>query len=183
MYSLNEQQLDFILGDITARGVRLQSLQCDLLDHICVMIEQKLEKEEDFDQCYENTIRTFYRQELREIEEETILLLACRNRLTLSRNQFFLLLFTIFIGPFVSYDLAWLLTSGRAAGWHIPLYIWGPTFVYSLFPLLVLLVILFTPERLDPLIPKKSKVLLGIRPFIKIVPGHIGGAEIRHIAC
>lgn len=69
MYSLNEQQIDFILGDINARGIRLESLQYDLLDHICVIIEQQLEKEEDFEQCYEATISTFYRQELREIEE------------------------------------------------------------------------------------------------------------------
>ncbi|HEV3325595.1 MAG TPA: hypothetical protein VG052_08310 [Puia sp.] len=169
MYSLSEQQIDFILGDISARGVRLESLQHDLLDHICVIIEQKLEKAEGFEQCYESTIQSFYRQELREIEDETIFLLACRNRLTLSRSQFFLLLFTIFIGPFVSYDLAWLLRSGPTAGWNIPLHIWAPTMVYSLFPLLILLVLLLTPERLDPLIPAKSKVLLGIRPFIKII--------------
>jgi hypothetical protein len=177
MYSLNEQQIDFILGDIHARGVRLESLQYDLLDHVCVIIEQQLEKEEDFEECYSQTIRTFYRKELCEIEEETIFLLACRNRLTLSRNQFFVLLFTIFIGPFVSYDLAWLVTSGPAAGWNIPLHIWAPTVVYSLWPLLILLVLLLTPERLDPLIPAKSKVLLGIRPFIKVIPGHLGRAE------
>jgi len=182
MYSLSEQQLDFILSDINARGVRLESLQYDLLDHICVIIEQKLEKEEDFDQCYEATISAFYRQELREIEEETIFLLARRNRLTLSRNQFFLLLFTIFIGPFVSYDLAWLVTSGPTAGWNIPLHIWAPTVVYSLFPLLILLVLLLTPERLDPLIPVKSTVLLGIRPFIKIIPKPIDRVEIETTA-
>src|ERR1700685_801842 len=142
MYSLNEQQIDFILGDINARGIRLKSLQYDLLDHICVIIEQQLEKEEDFEQCYEAAISTFYRQELREIEEETIFLLACRNRLTLSRHQFFVLLFTIFIGPFLSYVLAWLVTSGPTAGWNIPLHIWAPTVVYSLFPLLILLVLL-----------------------------------------
>jgi len=173
MYSLSEQQIDFIHGDINARGIRLESLQYDLLDHVCVIIEQKLEKDEDFEQCYEATIKAFYRQELREIEEETIFLLACRNRLTLSRNQFFVLLFTIFIGPFVSYDLAWLVTSGPTTGWNIPLDIWVPTVVYSLYPLLILLVLLLTPDRLDPLIPMKSKVLLGIRPFIKIIPANL----------
>jgi hypothetical protein len=177
MYSLNEQQLDLILSDIMARGVKLESLQYDLLDHICVIIEQTLEKEEDFEQCYETTIRAFYRQELREIEDETTFMLACRNRLTLSKNQFFIFLFIIFIGPFVSYDLAWLLTSGQTAGWNIPMHIWGPTVVYSLFPLLILLVLLLTPGRLDPLIPAKSKVLLGIRPFIKVIPGHIERAK------
>jgi len=182
MYSVSEQQLDFILSDINARGVRLESLQYDLLDHICVLIEQKLEKEEDFEQCYEATISAFYRQELREIEEETIFLLACRNRLTLSRNQFFLLLFTIFIGPFAGIDLAWLVTAGPTAGWAIPMEIWAPTVVYSLFPLLILLVLLLTPKRLDPLLPAKSTVLLGIRPFIKIIPKPIDRAEMKTAA-
>jgi hypothetical protein len=170
MYSLNEQQIDFILGDINARGVRLESLQYDLLDHICVIIEQTLEKEEDFEQCYSQTVSTFYRNELCEIEEETIFLLACRNRIALSRSLFFCLLFTIFIGPFVGMDIAWLLKFGPATGWTIPLEIWGPTVVFSLFPLLVLLVLLLTPVRFDPLIPPKSKVLLGIRPFIQVIP-------------
>jgi hypothetical protein len=91
-------------------------------------------------------------------------------------------LFTIFIGPFVSYDLAWLVTSGPTAGWNIPLHIWAPTVVYSLFPLLILLVLLLTPERLDPLIPVKSTVLLGIRPFIKIIPKPIDRVEIETTA-
>jgi hypothetical protein len=181
MYSLNEEQLDFILSDIHARGVRLESLQYDLLDHICVIIEQKLENEEGFEQCYEATIKSFYRRELREIEDETLFLLASRNRLILSRAQFFLLLFVLFIGPFVGYDLAWLVASGPTAGWNIPLDVWAPTVVYSLFPLLILLVLLLTPARLDPLIPAKSKVLLGIRPFIKIVPHHTDRAKIKPI--
>jgi hypothetical protein len=126
MYCLNDQQIDFILSDIHARGVRLESLQYDLLDHICVIIERQLEKEEDFESCYEATIGTFYRQELREIEEETFFMLDCRNRLVLSRNQFFLLLFTLFIGPFVSYDLAWLVTSGRRPGGRYPCRSGGP---------------------------------------------------------
>ena len=170
MYLLNEQQLDFILSDIDARGVRLESLQYELLDHVCVIIEQQLEKEENFEECYEATISAFYQEGLCEIEDETRFLLACRNRLILSRSQFFLLLFTIFIGPFVSYDLAWLVTNGPNAGWAIPLNVWAPTVVNSLFPLLILLVLLLTPERLDPLIPAKSKILLGRRPFIKIIP-------------
>ena len=169
MYSLNEQQIDFILSDIHARGIRLESLQYDLLDHVCVIVEQTLEKEEDFEQCYLQTIRTFYRNELCEIEDETVFMLECRNRVRLSRNQFFFSLFTIFIGPFISYDLAWLVTSGPTGGWKIPLDIWAPTVVYSQFPLLILLVLFLTPERLDPLIPKRSKILLGIRPFIKVI--------------
>jgi hypothetical protein len=170
MHTLNEQHIDFILQDIKTRGIKLESLQDDLLDHICILIEQTLEKEEDFLTCYQSTIRTFYRRDLKEVEDATTLLLSCRNRLILTRTQFFVFLFTILIGPFAGRDLAWLLTSGPAAGWTIPLEIWAPTVVYPLFPLLILLVLLLTPKRLDPLIPHGSKILLGLRPFVKIVP-------------
>jgi hypothetical protein len=52
---------------------------------------------------------------------------------------------------------------------NIPSRIWGDTFVFSLIPILVLFVIFSTPDRLDPLIPKRSKIVLGKNPFIRIV--------------
>lgn len=171
MYRISDQQIDFILADLTARGIRIGSLQQNLLDHICIMIEQNMQPDGDFEEYYHTAIKAFYKKELREIEEETVFLLTARNRLVLSRNQFFLLLFTLFIGPFIGYDVAWLVTSGKAAGWLIPMEIWAPTMVFSLFPLLILLVLYFTPERLDPLVPRRSRILLGFDPFIKVIPG------------
>jgi hypothetical protein len=47
--------------------------------------------------------------------------------------------------------------------------IWVETLVYALFPILILLVLFLMPERFDPIIPKKSKVVLGKKPFIQIV--------------
>src|SRR5580658_6125796 len=112
MYSINEHQLSFILRDLRSQGILNESLQHDLLDHICIIIEQNIEKEEDFEGFYAKTIRTFYRKELCEIEEETNTLLTFKNHVPLSRNQFFLLLFTIFIGPFLGYIISWLVDSG-----------------------------------------------------------------------
>jgi hypothetical protein len=51
----------------------------------------------------------------------------------------------------------------------LPDRIWGDTLVYSLLPFLVLLVIFITPDSLDPLIPKKSIIMLGKKPFIQII--------------
>jgi hypothetical protein len=48
-------------------------------------------------------------------------------------------------------------------------HIWGDTIIFSLLPLLTLLVLFLTPDRLDPLIPRKSKILIGNRPFLKII--------------
>jgi hypothetical protein len=79
MYQLSEQQIDFILNDIRARGVEMESLQLNLLDHVCCIIEQNLEENGDFEGFYASTISTFYRYELCEIEEETIQLLTNKN--------------------------------------------------------------------------------------------------------
>jgi hypothetical protein len=79
MYALSEQQIDFILNDIKTRGVEMEDLQLNLLDHICCIIERELQPDGNFDQFYQQVIPTFFKKELKEIEEETILLLTFKN--------------------------------------------------------------------------------------------------------
>lgn len=79
MYCISEKQIDFILDDISARGIEMESLQQNLLDHVCCIIEQNLDKDGDFESFYSTVIATFYKVELREIEEETINLLIHKN--------------------------------------------------------------------------------------------------------
>jgi len=172
MYQLNDQQIDFILSDLGQRGIRTESLRLNLLDHICILIEENLEENGDFYQYYTSVLPAFYKQELRELEEEAHLLMTMqRGHLLLSRNQFFLLLFALLIGPFITYDIVWMVNTAIAiGGWRLPFEIWGSTLIFALYPLLVLLVLFFTPEKFDPLIPRGSKILLGFRPFIRILP-------------
>ncbi|GEP52174.1 hypothetical protein FNO01nite_28460 [Flavobacterium noncentrifugens] len=79
MYCLNDKQIDFILGDISARGIGMVSLQQNLLDHICCIIEQDLDEDGDFEHFYQQTVSRFYKSELREIEVEAINLLTHKN--------------------------------------------------------------------------------------------------------
>jgi hypothetical protein len=79
MYRLTNEQIDFINNDIRARGVEMDSLRENLLDHVCCIIENKLEENGDFDSFYQSTIRAFYKEHLWEIEEETISLLIFKN--------------------------------------------------------------------------------------------------------
>ncbi|MEO6901855.1 MAG: hypothetical protein ABI315_01725 [Bacteroidia bacterium] len=79
MYTLNEQQIDFILHDIKTRGVDIESLQLNLLDHICCIVESELQEDGNFDQFYQQLIPKFFRKDLKEIEDETILLLTFKN--------------------------------------------------------------------------------------------------------
>lgn len=79
MYCISDAQIDFILDDISARGVGMESLQQNLLDHICCIIERNLEEDGDFERFYYQTVSTFYESELKEIETETIHLLIHKN--------------------------------------------------------------------------------------------------------
>ncbi len=170
MYCLSDQEVDFILKDIIARGITTEDIQYNLLDHICIIIEQNLGQNGDFKEFYFSVIKTFYRYNLIEIEEETRILLTYKKHLVFNRKQFFLLVFSIFIGPFIAYNILWIDMNWQSARWDIRIEVWGNSLAYALWPSLIFLVIFLTPEKFDPLIPKKSTILLGGKPLIKIIP-------------
>jgi hypothetical protein len=148
--------------------------------------------------------------------------------MTVTKNQFFLLLFILLASPFILYKVWWINNAKKVNGivhfightielnggisshlvilFHngsskqtfnaprslnykvgdrVPvLYqknkpsearvntwirIWGDTIVYSLWPVLVLLVMYFTPESSDPIIPKNCRIRFGKKPILKIV--------------
>jgi hypothetical protein len=170
MYCLSDQEVDFIMKDIIDRGIFTEDLQHNLLDHICIMIEQNLDQNGDFEEFYFSIIKTFYRHDLYEIEEETRILSTYKNHVAFNRKQFFFLLFSILIGPFIAYNILWIDMNWQSSRWSIPIEIWGNSVAYALWPFLIFLVIFLTPEKFEPLIPKKSTILLGIKPFIKVIP-------------
>lgn len=170
MYCLSDQEVDFILKDIIARGIITEDIQYNLLDHICIIIEQGLQQNGDFKEFYFSIIQTFYRHDLSEIEMETRILSTYKKHLVFNRKQFFFLLFLIFIGPFIAYNILWIDMNWQSSRWDIPIDIWGNSVAYALWPSLIFLVIFLTPEKFEPLIPKKSMILMGIKPFIKIIP-------------
>ena len=100
MYCLSDKQIDFILRDIRARGVEMESLQQDLLDHVCCIIEQNLEASGDFEGFYFTVIQTFYKQELREIEEETLFLLTNKNYYAMKKIMLLSGIFSVFVLSF-----------------------------------------------------------------------------------
>ena len=85
MYPINDKQIDYILSDIRARGVEMEDLQLNLLDHICCIIEQNLESDGNFEDFYHKTIPKFFKHELWEIEEETIRLLIFKHYYTMKK--------------------------------------------------------------------------------------------------
>jgi hypothetical protein len=79
MYVLTDEQIAFIRNDIRRNGIELEELQLDLLDHICCVIETEHTAENDFEAFYRSILPRFYKRSLREIEEETQLLLTFKN--------------------------------------------------------------------------------------------------------
>ena len=72
MRSLTDEQIDFIADDIRIRGVFTQSLQEDLLDHICCFIEEQPDDERPFDR---RALDAFGHDGLQGIQDETLYLI------------------------------------------------------------------------------------------------------------
>jgi len=87
VYKLSDKQIDFILDDIKTRGIEMESLQLSILDHVCCIIEEHLEENGDFENFYKKTIASFYKDDLWEIEEETINLLIYKNYYTMKKTM------------------------------------------------------------------------------------------------
>jgi hypothetical protein len=171
MATLTDEQVDHILDDLHAHGIRLDGLRDNLLDHICILLEQRLEQGGDFEREYAGVIPTFYRKELYELEEEALFIQSLRRpHIMLSRKQFFWGVLLLVSSPYLTYIATWWWIL-RPAGDHRALIdVLSFVLVFSLFPLLITLVLFLTPDRFDPLIPWRSKILLGFRPFIRVLP-------------
>jgi hypothetical protein len=172
MASLTDEQVEYIEADIRARGIRLQGLQDNLLDHICILVEQGLGQGGDFDSLYAAILPAFYTHELAELEQEALFLASLKGpRLLLSRNRLFALSLLGVLSPFLAYIAHWWLILRPAGDIRQPMDVLGGALVFALFPVLITLVLFLTPERFDPLIPWRSKVLLGGGSLIRILPG------------
>jgi hypothetical protein len=87
MYTVSEQQIEYILNDIRRNGVEMEDLQLNLLDHICCILEQNLKDGDDFESFYQKTVKQFYKKNLWEIEKETIALLIFKNYYAMKKSM------------------------------------------------------------------------------------------------
>lgn len=101
MYRVSEEQIEFILDDIKKRGIEMEDLQLNLLDHICCILEKDLNETDDFNEKYNKTIKQFFKTELSEIEEETKLLTRFKNYYQMKRFLYILLVLSIGYNAFV----------------------------------------------------------------------------------
>jgi hypothetical protein len=87
MYSITDDEIDFILSDLEQQGIETEDVKYNILDHVCCIIENDLPKGGNFKEFYRNTIARFYRKELSEIEEETRKLITFKYYYAMKRTM------------------------------------------------------------------------------------------------
>lgn len=97
MYTLSDEQVDYIANDIRRNGVNIEDLQLNLLDHVCCIIERNIKDGDNFEAFYQQTIKCFYKKELSEIEEETVYLLTIKNYYLMKKSMIVSGAFAVFI--------------------------------------------------------------------------------------
>ncbi len=71
MRELSEKEIDFISEDLRSRGIQNEDLRDNLLDHICVILENECTEETNLREKYDEVLSRFYKEELSEIQTET----------------------------------------------------------------------------------------------------------------
>lgn len=75
MRSIGDAEIDFIREDIRRRGVFTESLQENLLDHLCCFIEEQPDDGQPFGEIYRRALEAFGHNGLQEVQDETLFLI------------------------------------------------------------------------------------------------------------
>lgn len=88
MAELNEQEVDRVAAAIKERGIFMQELGDNVLDHCCCIIEEQWREGEPFDSVLARTLNLFGENGFREIQDETTFLLTHKNRETMKKTMY-----------------------------------------------------------------------------------------------
>jgi hypothetical protein len=163
MYPLTDDQIDYIHNDLRARGVEREDLQLNLLDHICCVIEHELETGGDFKSFYNELIRRFYRKELREIEDETTLLLTFKHYYAMKKTMIVSGLLTT-----LGFLAATIFKFNHWPGTNVLFVLGFAMFALLFLPLLFILKMKERPERKNKAILSIG-MLLGMTAIISVL--------------
>ena len=73
MSELSEDHIVFIYEDLKAKGMSIQELVDEMVDHICCLIEPEIEKGISFQNAYNNLINNLGKDTFKNIEHQTLL--------------------------------------------------------------------------------------------------------------
>ena len=88
MRSLADEQVDFIREDIRRRGVFTESLQEDLLDHLCCYIEEQEQDGRPFEEVYRQAVVAFGQNGLQQVQDETLFLINNKHLTTMKKLMY-----------------------------------------------------------------------------------------------
>ncbi len=83
---ITDDQIEFIRNDVRNRGVKLNSLADDIVDHICCAIETH--PGSDFNGVYAEVIKSFGEKGLLRIQQETIVLLTIKKEEKMKKTMY-----------------------------------------------------------------------------------------------
>ena len=86
MYKVTDEQVDFIADEIRKRGITLDDLLWNLVDHVCCIIEQEMSETDDFHRFLQALWPRFFKDNLREIQEEAELLITFKHFYAMKRT-------------------------------------------------------------------------------------------------
>ena len=86
MEHLTEKHISEITTLVRAKGVEMEELLFDLVDHVCCMVEEKMEQGKNYTSALEESISSFGNNGIRNIQEETNYLLT-KNILAMKKTM------------------------------------------------------------------------------------------------
>lgn len=86
MEYLTDQHISEITTLMKAKGVEMEELLYDLVDHVCCMVEEKMEQGKNYPSALEESISSFGNNGIRHIQEETTFLLT-KNLLAMKKTM------------------------------------------------------------------------------------------------
>lgn len=134
MHNVTDEEVDFILDDIKARGVVLEDLQYNLLDHMCCIIENEMPESENFYKFYESMLPRFFKTELKELQEEVDILLQFKHYYAMKKT-----LKIVGIIASVLILLGSILKILHKPGASVALILGGMLFSFLFLPLMIIL--------------------------------------------
>jgi putative ABC transport system permease protein len=85
---VNSEQIDYIIKDLHERGLLLDGLTDEIVDHVCAAVEARMNKGERFIEAYTDVIKSFGNTEgLQQTQKETVSSIMIRNYITTALRQ------------------------------------------------------------------------------------------------
>lgn len=173
---ISKEQINHISTIIDESGITIQTLRDDLIDHLCCVIESKMELDTPFDQAFEEALREVAPHGLGAIQNQTLFLLNSPNKIFMRK-----IIFMIGFMSAISVSIGWLFVTLRwpggvelfNAGFLALLMLFIPMMAFHRYKILRPKVI---SDKLRIALDIVSSLLTGLSLVFKVL--HLQGADV-----